>query len=911
MGPLGLFSGLVCSLIFLPNGKEVWCKEEGINEIKYLNKYKLTEMFLQVEPKNIQPLLEATTKVAVEYVNKIIGEDKDKRIVEKSITNMDRMGKRLKAFLKQLTDWKTTRIQLLDIIKNENDSKVLLEVTDETFKSMHKNFSWTIDNEIQFLGSWSFFGLSWTEKVGLTYINDDMQRSLKITKDYSKSFNKLFKASPSFRKMKEVKILKQILSQFYKETKKLQKSTSKIVKVILQLRIPDGIENMASNNCNAESKGVNLIRTDDGASFLAVCDAEWLVVAQRFDGSVNFTRYYEDYSIGFGNPPSEYFIGLDNFVSAASQDIYMLRFELTTWENETRTADYMTFDATPLDYADVGYYTPSWYSLRIWNFRGTAGNSLNYRVKYNYTSRNYIGFTNTGKCFKEEIGWWWGYCGKANLFGRYNHGPECDKAMDCMSWQAWPDQLLNEKDNKFYSFKAMRIMIRPLPIEAPPKCIKGVANEFNAAQRSDNDNKLLAKCEGQWLVVAHRFDGSIDFNRTWNEYKAGFGNISGEFFIGLQALFRLTLRNTFMVRFEMINNSGIMIYLENDGFTISDEHDRFRFSVHDFWENRRNGSFAYMPNTRFSTWDNDNNHDISCVQQTGGPFWHSHSADKCDTTWPSYIFGQFKFKDMKMMIKLVETPCGERKSGINDIHPLGGSSFKAKCEENWLMVAHRFDGSVDFYRTWAEYKTGFGDPSGEYFIGLNNLLSLFTGDRNYVLRLEFTTWDGRTETAEYYVFRLGWKSETSIRLEDFRGSGKDVISTSDYYHYTYDTINDYPFSTWDREDDPWTNCSALRRGAWWWYRPEGSSEYYYERGVDYKDQDGCGFTNPFGRYMNESKCDIEYGCMSWLGWPGELFSEAERKANKDLHNGWYSFKEMKFLIRPREPNWLSWNWWAY
>ena len=51
-------------------------------------------------------------------------------------------------------------------------------------------------------------------------------------------------------------------------------------------------------------------------------------------------------------------------------------------------------------------------------------------------------------------------------------------------------------------------------------------------------NTLL--CDDEWTMIQRRVDGNVSFDRPWGEYAAGFGDVDGSFWLGLQLLHTIT-----------------------------------------------------------------------------------------------------------------------------------------------------------------------------------------------------------------------------------------------------------------------------------------------------------------------------------------------------------------------------------
>ncbi|XP_066154881.1 protein scabrous [Euwallacea fornicatus] len=135
---------------------------------------------------------------------------------------------------------------------------------------------------------------------------------------------------------------------------------------------------------------------------------------------------------------------------------------------------------------------------------------------------------------------------------------------------------------------------------------------------------ILAYCNEGWTTVQRRHDGSLNFNRNWNEYSNGFGSATGEHWMGNRNLHHLTRDNCSMLRINMKDIYGKYWEASYEHFFIGDYTQGFRLHVAGY---RGNASDAmdYQNRMEFSTVDNDR--DISnthCASNYEGGWWFSH-----------------------------------------------------------------------------------------------------------------------------------------------------------------------------------------------------------------------------------------------------------------------------------------------
>ncbi|XP_017045098.1 fibrinogen C domain-containing protein 1 [Drosophila ficusphila] len=217
-------------------------------------------------------------------------------------------------------------------------------------------------------------------------------------------------------------------------------------------------------------------------------------------------------------------------------------------------------------------------------------------------------------------------------------------------------------------------------------------------------------------------------------------------------------------------------------------------------------------------------------------------------------------------VKIYPTSCLNSDINENGLFTLkvpGLDSFQVFCENKiagpgWIVIQKRFSGNVSFFRNWEEYKDGFGDLMGEYFLGLEKIRAL-TALEPHELYIHLEDFDDTVKYAKFDEFAIGNEEDDYAMnaLGKYSGTAGDSLRSHRRMKFsTYDRDNDREFNR---------NCAFYYLGGWWY--------------------NACLDSNLNGQYVPGGKYEESFFArgMCWRSWRG--------------HN--YGYRVTQMMIRPK------------
>ena len=157
--------------------------------------------------------------------------------------------------------------------------------------------------------------------------------------------------------------------------------------------------------------------------------------------------------------------------------------------------------------------------------------------------------------------------------------------------------------------------------------------------------------DGGWTVIQrNRKDSTVDFNKNWIQYEAGFGDLNQDFWYGLEAIHCLTQTGQWEMRVDYQKTDKTWYYLHYNQFSVASASEEYPLTVGGFTGTGRD-DFSYHSGRKFSTPDNDNDGN-RCPYNYKSGWWYRNcyrmNSNKQPPSVENTSVGNVLFTEMKI-----------------------------------------------------------------------------------------------------------------------------------------------------------------------------------------------------------------------------------------------------------------------
>lgn len=132
-----------------------------------------------------------------------------------------------------------------------------------------------------------------------------------------------------------------------------------------------------------------------------------------------------------------------------------------------------------------------------------------------------------------------------------------------------------------------------------------------------------------WTTIAQRQNGTVNFLKDWESYKAGFGNFPDEFFIGMEKLYAITASQVQELYIYLEDFEGNFRHARYDHLLIGSEAQYYALIKLGLYSGNAGDSLSEHVGQNFTTFDRDNNSEAGnfAIHHLGA-WWYRNSTER-------------------------------------------------------------------------------------------------------------------------------------------------------------------------------------------------------------------------------------------------------------------------------------------